>query len=118
MLLITSETVVERLESLGDALANPKTVIAWVMAAVGAPTAMLAWLVPLRESGALLPQPALELLPPALPLFGHLAAAAALGLGEVGHEAAVAVQGGDDLVRQVLGVLEGDQTIEDDVNGG
>ncbi|MBD3220945.1 MFS transporter [bacterium] len=47
------------LTKLGDALANPKTVIAWVMGAVGAPTAMVAWLVPLRESGALLPQLAL-----------------------------------------------------------
>jgi MFS family permease len=44
---------------LGDALSNPKTVLAWVMAAVGAPTAMVAWLVPLRESGSMLPQLAL-----------------------------------------------------------
>ncbi len=47
------------LTKLGDALANPKTVLAWVMAAVGAPTAMVAMLVPLRESGSLLPQLAL-----------------------------------------------------------
>ena len=47
------------LTKLGDALANPKTVLAWVMGAVGAPTALVAWLVPLRESGALLPQLAL-----------------------------------------------------------
>jgi MFS family permease len=44
------------LTKLGDALANPKTVLAWVMAAVGAPTALIAWLVPLRESGSMVPQ--------------------------------------------------------------
>jgi MFS family permease len=41
---------------LGDAFASPKTVLAWVMAAVGAPTAMVAMLVPIRESGSMLPQ--------------------------------------------------------------
>jgi MFS family permease len=47
------------LTKLGDALASPKTVLAWVMAAVGAPTAMVALLVPIRESGSMLPQLAL-----------------------------------------------------------
>lgn len=47
------------LTKLGDALASPKTVLAWVMAAVGAPTAMVAMLVPIRESGSMLPQLAL-----------------------------------------------------------
>ena len=44
------------LTKLGDALASPKTVLAWTLAAVGAPTAMVAMLVPIRESGSLLPQ--------------------------------------------------------------
>jgi hypothetical protein len=44
------------LTQLGDALASAKTVLAWVMAAVGAPTAMVAMLVPIRESGSMLPQ--------------------------------------------------------------
>lgn len=44
------------LTKLGDALSSPKTVLAWVMAAVGAPTAMVALLVPIRESGSMLPQ--------------------------------------------------------------
>ena len=47
------------LTQLGDAFASPKTVLAWVMAAVGAPTAMVAMLVPIRESGSMLPQLAL-----------------------------------------------------------
>ena len=47
------------LTTLGDALASPKTVLAWVMASVGAPTAMIAMLVPIRESGSMLPQLAL-----------------------------------------------------------
>lgn len=41
---------------LGDLLINPKTVLAWLMSAVGAPPAMIAWLVPIRESGSLIPQ--------------------------------------------------------------
>jgi len=44
------------LTQLGDALSSPKTVLAWVMASVGAPTAMVAMLVPIRESGSMLPQ--------------------------------------------------------------
>lgn len=44
------------LTKLGDALASPKTVLAWVMATVGAPAAMVAMLVPIRESGSMLPQ--------------------------------------------------------------
>jgi hypothetical protein len=44
------------LTKLGDAIASPKTVLAWVMAAVGAPAAMVAMLVPIRESGSMLPQ--------------------------------------------------------------
>jgi hypothetical protein len=44
------------LTKLGDALASPKTVLAWVMASVGAPAGMVAMLVPIRESGSMLPQ--------------------------------------------------------------
>ncbi|MGH1448064.1 MAG: MFS transporter [Pseudomonadaceae bacterium] len=42
--------------SLGDTLTNPKTTLAWLLGVVGAPTAMIAWLVPLRDSGSMLPQ--------------------------------------------------------------
>lgn len=44
------------LTKLGDALASPKTVLAWVMAAVGAPVALVGLMVPIRESGSLVPQ--------------------------------------------------------------
>jgi MFS family permease len=44
------------LTKLGDALSNPKTVLAWVLGAVGAPAALVALLVPIRESGSMLPQ--------------------------------------------------------------
>lgn len=40
----------------GDGLADAKLVLAWLMGALGAPTFMVAFLVPVRESGALLPQ--------------------------------------------------------------
>ncbi|WP_111657684.1 MFS transporter [Isoalcanivorax indicus] len=44
------------LTSIGDLLINPKTVLAWLIGAVGAPSALVAWLVPIRESGSLIPQ--------------------------------------------------------------
>ena len=44
------------LTKLGDAIASPKTVLAWVTTAVGAPAIVLSFLVPIRESGSLIPQ--------------------------------------------------------------
>jgi MFS family permease len=41
---------------LGDAVASPKTVLAWVTTAVGAPAFVLGLLVPVRESGSMIPQ--------------------------------------------------------------
>lgn len=43
------------LTKLSDLLISPKTVLAWLMSAIGAP-ALVAWLVPIRESGSLVPQ--------------------------------------------------------------
>lgn len=43
------------LTKLGDLLISPKTVLAWLMSAVGAP-ALVALLVPIRESGSMVPQ--------------------------------------------------------------
>lgn len=42
--------------NLGDALINPKVTLPWIMQSVGAPLYLLGWLVPIRESGSLLPQ--------------------------------------------------------------
>jgi hypothetical protein len=42
--------------SVGDMLASPKVVLAWLLGAVGAPAALTSWLVPVRESGSLIPQ--------------------------------------------------------------
>ncbi|MDB4508326.1 MFS transporter [Akkermansiaceae bacterium] len=41
---------------LGDILCNAKTVLTWLMGVVGAPPALTALLVPIRESGSMLPQ--------------------------------------------------------------
>ena len=41
---------------LGDVLTNPKTVLTWLLSALGAPGALLSLLVPVRESGSMLPQ--------------------------------------------------------------
>lgn len=44
------------LTKLGDAVANPKTTLAWLMSVLGAPVALTGLLVPVRESGSLIPQ--------------------------------------------------------------
>lgn len=44
------------LTKLGDLLISPKIVLTWLMGAVGAPAALTALLVPIRESGSMLPQ--------------------------------------------------------------
>jgi hypothetical protein len=44
------------LTKTGDALINPKTVLAWLINFMGAPAFVLALLVPVRESGSLIPQ--------------------------------------------------------------
>ncbi|SHI99833.1 MFS-type transporter involved in bile tolerance, Atg22 family [Arenibacter nanhaiticus] len=41
---------------LGDTLSNPKTVLAWVMSYVNAPVYLISFIVPIRESGSMLPQ--------------------------------------------------------------
>lgn len=44
------------LTKLGDAISNPKTTLAWLATSVGAPGYVLGMLVPIRESGSMLPQ--------------------------------------------------------------
>lgn len=44
------------LTKTGDLMINPKTVLAWLLGAVGAPSALVSVLVPIRESGSLIPQ--------------------------------------------------------------
>ncbi len=41
---------------LGDTLVNPKTVLAWLITSLNAPVYLLGFLVPIRESGSLIPQ--------------------------------------------------------------
>ncbi|QTE23107.1 MFS transporter [Polaribacter cellanae] len=41
---------------LGDTLSNPKTVLAWIMNYINAPVYMISFIVPIRESGSMLPQ--------------------------------------------------------------
>jgi MFS family permease len=41
---------------LGDAVSNPKIVLPWIMQTIGAPLYLLGFLVPIRESGSMIPQ--------------------------------------------------------------
>ena len=51
-LIIISNT----LTKLGDVLSNPKTVLAWLMSYINAPLYLISFIVPIRESGSMLPQ--------------------------------------------------------------
>ena len=44
------------LTKLGDTLSNPKTVLAWVMNYVSSPVYLISFIVPIRESGSMIPQ--------------------------------------------------------------
>ncbi|MAD44514.1 MAG: MFS transporter [Oceanospirillaceae bacterium] len=44
------------LTNLGDAIINPKVTLPWILQSLGAPAFLLGWLVPIRESGSLVPQ--------------------------------------------------------------
>jgi len=44
------------LTKIGDLLVSPKLVLSWLLGSVGAPPFLIAWLVPIRESGSLIPQ--------------------------------------------------------------
>ena len=44
---------------LGDTLSNPKTVLTWLMSYVSAPVYIISLIVPIRESGSMVPQIAL-----------------------------------------------------------
>lgn len=44
------------LVQLGDVLSGPKITLAWLLGAVGAPSYLIGLLVPIRESGSMLPQ--------------------------------------------------------------
>ncbi|MEL7465366.1 MAG: MFS transporter [Pseudomonadota bacterium] len=47
------------LTKTADAILEPKLTLAWLLTALGAPGALVGWLVPVREAGSLLPQLAL-----------------------------------------------------------
>lgn len=47
------------LQKVGDLIVDAKTVLSWLLAALGAPAALAGLLVPIRESGSMLPQAAL-----------------------------------------------------------
>lgn len=48
--------VARRASKIADRLASPKTTLAWLLQALGAPALFVGIIVPLRESGSLLPQ--------------------------------------------------------------
>jgi hypothetical protein len=55
----TKQVLALALQKAGDLVVDAKTVLPWLLASVGAPTAVAGLLVPVRESGSMLPQVAL-----------------------------------------------------------
>ncbi|WP_043500886.1 hypothetical protein [Georgenia sp. SUBG003] len=53
------QIIAQALQSTGDQVVNAKTVLPWLFAALGAPAALIGLLVPVRESGSMLPQAAM-----------------------------------------------------------
>ena len=53
---IVAQTAAQALSKTGDALADSKVVLPWLLGAMGAPAYFTGFLVPIRESLALLPQ--------------------------------------------------------------
>lgn len=73
------------LTKVGDRIVDAKTVLTWLLGAVGAPSALTGLLVPIRESGALLPQVLV-----ARAVAGHPRRQPAWLVGAVGQAVAVA----------------------------
>lgn len=79
------------LQKIGDRIADPKTVLPWMLTALGAPAFATALLVPIRESGSLLPQ---ALLVPMVRRYGLRHRAWAIGaLGQALAVAAIGLAG-------------------------
>jgi hypothetical protein len=53
------QVVAMTLQKAGDLIVDAKTVLSWLLAALGAPAGLTGLLVPIRESGSMLPQAAL-----------------------------------------------------------
>lgn len=53
------QVVANALQTSGDQVVSAKTVLPWLLASVGAPAVLVGLLVPVRESGSMLPQAAL-----------------------------------------------------------
>ena len=95
------------LTKIGDLLINPKTVLAWLITAVGAPSSLAALLVPIRESGSLIPQLMIGAMVRRYPVRkGFWALGAALqGLAVLGMAAAVWMLEGMQAGLMIVGLL-------------
>ena len=95
------------LTKIGDLLINPKTVLAWLITAVGAPSSLAALLVPIRESGPLIPQLMIGAMVRRYPVRkGFWALGAALqGLAVLGMAAAVWMLEGMQAGLMIVGLL-------------
>jgi hypothetical protein len=82
----TKQVLALALQKAGDLVVDAKTVLPWLLASVGAPAAVTGLLVPVRESGSMLPQVALTPYVRRLPVRKWVWV-----VGAVGQAAAVAV---------------------------
>lgn len=92
---------------LGDAVVNPKTILAWLVPLLQAPEFILSLLVPIRESGALLPQLLIAQRIRRLPLrkWSWVVGAVGQGASAVGMAAVVLLLSGWAAGLALLGLL-------------
>ncbi|MFU8814958.1 MAG: MFS transporter [Pseudomonadales bacterium] len=79
-------TIAQAATKLGDALINPKTTLPWLLTALQAPGWIAGLLVPIRESGSMLPQLGIAAWMRTLPLrkWSYVAGAVAQGMAVLG----------------------------------
>jgi hypothetical protein len=79
-------TLAQACTKLGDALINPKTTLPWLLTSLAAPGWIAGLLVPIRESGSMLPQLAIAAWMRRLPLrkWCYVGGAVAQGLAVLG----------------------------------
>ena len=101
------QVIANALQATGDQVVNAKTVLPWALTAVGAPAAFLGLLVPVRESGSMLPQAAMSPVLQRAPRRRHfwLWGAAGQASATAGMALAVAVLSGWVAGAVVVGLL-------------
>ncbi|MEQ8860326.1 MAG: MFS transporter [Pseudomonadales bacterium] len=100
-------TLAQAASKLGDALINPKTTLPWLLTSLQAPGWIAGFLVPIRESGSMLPQLAIAAWVRRLPIrkWCYVGGALAQGLAVLGLAATALALSGQAAGFAILGLV-------------